>query len=124
MLVWIGVCRHHKFNQQHFMKPPDIITRYFNAANAGLIDEATLCFSPDATVEDEGNTHTGSRPIRVWIDSTTRKYRPQTEVLHVGEKDGTMWVTGRVSGNFPGSPVELDYQFTLAGETISHLSIL
>jgi hypothetical protein len=45
------------------MKPPDIITRYFNAAKASLIDEATLCFSSDARVEDEGHNHTGIQPI-------------------------------------------------------------
>jgi hypothetical protein len=30
---------------------------------------------------------------------------------------------GRVSGNFPGSPVELRYVFTLDGEKIARLEI-
>lgn len=124
MFVRIGIRRHHKFDKQNLMKPPDIIARYFNAANAGLIDEASLCFSPDASVVDEGHTHTGSRLIHMWIGSVTKKYHPQVEVLRIGESDGTITVAGRVSGNFPGSPVELDYQFTLEGETISNLSIL
>jgi hypothetical protein len=32
-------------------------------------------------------------------------------------------VTGTLAGNFPGSPVELKYDFTLAGEAITSLRI-
>ncbi len=74
-------------------------------------------------VEDEGGTHSGHEAIRCWVRETTEKYQPQVEVLWVEEEDGVVGVTGQVSGNFPGSPVELDYQFTLAGGLISHLSI-
>jgi hypothetical protein len=33
-------------------------------------------------------------------------------------------VTGLVCGNFPNSPVELRYAFTLAGEKIARLEII
>jgi hypothetical protein len=105
------------------MKPADLITRYFNAANACLIDEACGCFAPDAVVEDEGGVHTGRDAIRGWIHETTLKYRPQVELLRWEEAGGAVTVAGRVSGNFPGSPVELDFQFLVDGETISRLSI-
>lgn len=105
------------------MLPPEIITRYFNAANAGLIDDASDCFSPDAVVEDEGGVHIGSGAVRAWIHETTEKYQPQVEVLRSEQTGRSVAVTGRVSGDFPGSPVELDYQFTLGDETISKLSI-
>ncbi|PYM74471.1 MAG: hypothetical protein DME10_06420 [Candidatus Rokuibacteriota bacterium] len=36
---------------------------------------------------------------------------------------GKTIVTGRVSGNFPNSPVELRYAFTLAGGKIARLEI-
>jgi hypothetical protein len=32
-------------------------------------------------------------------------------------------VTGRVTGDFPGSPVELHYRFTLEGDKIARLEI-
>ncbi|MBK1817738.1 nuclear transport factor 2 family protein [Luteolibacter yonseiensis] len=105
------------------MNPPDIIIRYFNAANAGNIDEACDCFASDAAVSDEGQTHEGNQSIRTWIDSTTKKYHPQVEMLRIGKKDTILCVTGLVSGDFPGSPAELDYQFTLQNNTISNLSI-
>lgn len=105
------------------MKPPDIITRYFQATNAGLTDEACLCFSTDARVEDEGNTWSGREAIRNWLRETTDNYQPRSEPLHSEDKNGVTEVRARVSGNFPGSPVELDFQFTITGETISNLSI-
>jgi hypothetical protein len=37
---------------------------------------------------------------------------------------GKTIVAGRVSGDFPGSPVELLYVFTLGGEKIARLEIL
>lgn len=105
------------------MKPPEIILRYFQAANAGLVDPTLDCFSAAAVVKDESRTHTGSEAIRAWIEETTLQYRPQVEVLGTERADGAVLVTGRVSGNFPSSPVELEYRFVLEGDRISHLSI-
>ena len=34
-----------------------------------------------------------------------------------------MTVTARVTGDFPGSPVDLRYRFTLEGATIARLEI-
>lgn len=87
------------------IEPPDIVTRYFNAANAGLIDEARDCFSPDAVVEDEGGTHIGSEAVRAWIHETTQKYQPKVEAIRSEQTGSSVAVTGRVSGNLPGSPV-------------------
>ena len=61
--------------------------------------------------------------IRAWKDEVTRKYMPVMEVLRSAEKDGRTIVTGRVSGNFPGSPVELSYAFTLKDGKIARLEI-
>ena len=33
-------------------------------------------------------------------------------------------VTNRLTGNFPGSPIELDFAFTLDGDKIASLEIL
>ncbi|MES2924960.1 MAG: nuclear transport factor 2 family protein [Verrucomicrobiota bacterium] len=101
----------------------DPIQRYFAAANDRRIDDACACFSADAHVHDESNDHHGTTEIRAWIEETGRQYQPQVVVLRtVGSGDKKV-VTVRVSGNFPGSPVELDFDFTLANGTISTLSI-
>src|SRR5882724_9001764 len=92
---------------------PPVINTYWSAANAARVDEAAACFATDAVVHDESRIHQGPAAIRGWIEQTTRQYQPIVEALGVEEKDGCHLVTARVSGTFPGSPVELHYTFTL-----------
>jgi len=42
----------------------------------------------------------------------------------VAQKDGKTIVTNRLTGNFPGSPIELEFVFTLDGDKIKSLEIL
>jgi hypothetical protein len=44
-------------------------------------------------------------------------------VTDVAEAGGKTVVTAEVSGSFPGSPVQLRYNFTLKGEKIAALLI-
>lgn len=73
---------------------------------------------------DEGETHRGRAAIRKWIAGTTEKYHPQVEALRTEEKDGRLVVTARVEGDFPGSPVELEFAFRLEGGKIRELVVL
>ena len=57
------------------------------------------------------------------MEEVSKKYRPTVDVISVAEKDDKTIVTGRVAGDFPGSPVDLRYAFTLAGEKIARLDI-
>ena len=41
----------------------------------------------------------------------------------VHERDGKVVVTGKVSGNFPGSPITLDHIFEIEGDKIVSLEI-
>ena len=75
-------------------------------------------------VRDEGRTRHGIAAIREWKEEVSKKYRPTVEIIDVAQVDSKTVVTGRVSGNFPGSPVDLRYAFTLAGERIARLEIL
>jgi hypothetical protein len=43
--------------------------------------------------------------------------------LSAVDRDGTTIVTGRVAGDFPGSPVTLDHVFRLEGDRIASLEI-
>jgi SnoaL-like protein len=107
----------------HFTDLPRVIATYWATANARRIEEASACFSRDAAVHDEGQCHQGTSAIRTWIEETTRKYNPFVEPLRSEEKAGRHFVTARVSGTFPGSPVELDYVFTLRNQHIVNLEI-
>jgi hypothetical protein len=103
---------------------PKPIAAYIAGSNEHNADDAALPFTDDAVVRDEGHDHKGIAAIRAWKAQTVKKYQPIVEVLDVEEKDRRTIVRGKVSGNFPGSPVELRYAFTLAGDKIARLEIV
>ncbi len=102
--------------------PPPIRT-YLAAENA--LDTASLakCFASDAVVRDEGRTITGLTAIIDWKIASKRKYQHSIDPLLVSEQDGKTIVTAKVAGNFPGSPINLQFIFGLAGDKISSLEI-
>ena len=99
------------------------VADYIAAANAHDIDAVTACFGRTAVVHDEKREHRGLTAIRDWAAEVSERYRPTVEVLRVAQRDGRTVVTARVSGNFPGSPVELHYAFTVTGGKIDRLEI-
>ena len=110
--------------QPPLLELPSPIAAYWSAANTAKIDEAAACFAADAVVHDESRLHEGPTAIRGWIEETTRQYQPFVEALAVEEKDGRHLVTARVTGTFPGSPVELHFAFTLRNGQIVRLEIV
>jgi hypothetical protein len=74
-------------------------------------------------VHDENHDHVGRESVRAWIEDTSRIFRPQTEVLSADVFGDEVRVTNGVSGDFPGSPVELPFAFTLRDGQIARLNI-
>ena len=103
------------------LAPP--IATYIAAANAQAVDAVTACFSEAAVVRDEKREQRGIAAIRKWAGDVSEKYHPTVETLDVAETNGRTILTGRISGNFPGSPIELRYAFTLNGGKIERLEI-
>src|SRR5438552_2030266 len=104
-------------------KLPQPLAAYFAGVNIHDIDAMLAPFTEAAIVKDEGQERRGLAAIREWIEETTRKYRVTIVVTNVAETAGNTTVTGRVSGNFPGSPIELRYAFILDGQKIVRLEI-
>ena len=102
---------------------PDPIATYFRAQNAHNVDGMLGAFTRTARVRDEGQDLTGEAAIRAWIDDTTRKYSPSIDPIDVEQVDGQTVVKTRVSGTFPGSPIELRYRFRIADRLIAALEI-
>ena len=96
---------------------------YFAANNRHDIDAMLAPFAPDAVVKDEGETHVGTEAIRGWMTSTTDKYHAKVEVKEAIAAANAWRIAGAVSGNFPGSPITLHYNFTLDGDRIAGLEI-
>jgi hypothetical protein len=105
------------------IKLPQAVEGYFAATNKRDLEEMQKLFAATAVVKDEGQELHGTSAIRRWISTTTDKYRHSLEMLDVEAASGVTTVKARVTGNFPGSPVDLCHEFTLAGEKISRLEI-
>ncbi len=101
---------------------PDPIAAYFAADRLGP-DAVARCFSTDAVVKDEGRSVTGRDAIRQWKAAAGTAYRYVSQPLAIQSTDVLHVVTSRVTGDFPGSPVDLRYHFRLAGGLITSLEI-
>ena len=81
------------------------------------------CFADDAVVGDENAMRHGKIDIRRWATETIEKYKFQFKPLSVDERGAETILSVEVSGTFPGSPVTLDYRFTIANDKIQSLII-
>jgi uncharacterized protein (TIGR02246 family) len=102
---------------------PAPIAAYIAGSNAHDAGACATCFTDDGVVQDEGRDRRGNAAIRAWMEEVSAKYRPTVDVIDIAETDDKTIVIGRVSGDFPGSPIELRYTFTLAGDKIARLEI-
>jgi hypothetical protein len=102
---------------------PEAIVSYFAAENGDGTVGLGQCSTADAVVQDEGQTIHGGPGIKDWMARTKTKYAHTVEPLAVGQKDGQTVVTTRLTGNFRGSPIEVDFAFGLEGGKIRFLEV-
>ncbi len=102
---------------------PKPIAAYFTA-DLGDSTAVAQCFTDNAVVKDEGHTYNGLSAIKQWKSASSKKYTYTSEPFASEEKDGKTIVTSRLTGNFPGSPVDLRYFFGLEGDKIASLEII
>jgi hypothetical protein len=101
---------------------PEPIAGYFEADRRGA-DAVARCFTKDGVVRDEGRTHTGVAAIEKWKAEASTQYSYIAEPFALKKKGRDYIVTGRVTGDFPGSPVDLQFVFTLERGKIASLEI-
>ena len=101
---------------------PAPVAAYFAADTTGA-DAVAQCFTDSAVVIDERQEYRGRTAIARWKAEASAEFRYRVDRLgaHVSGRETT--VTGRVTGDFPGSPVDLQYRFTLEGDKIARLEI-
>ena len=75
-------------------------------------------------MKDEGHTFKGRAAIRQWTANALAKYQYTSEPFACERQDGKVIVTARLTGNFPGSPVNLRFLFGLEGDQIASLEIV
>ena len=104
------------------LKLPEPIAAYFNADKRDG-DAVARCFTKQAVIKDEGQTHSGPRAIKAWKTAASDEYSYTSEPVAMEQKDGRYIVTTRLVGNFPGSPVDLRFIFQLERGKIAFLEI-
>ena len=103
------------------LTPP--LDAYFAAKNVNDIDAMLETFAEDAVVKDEGGVMRGDAAIRDWMKETMKKYQYTVEVLDAKEDAAKTTVACRLTGSFPGSPVEVSYVFSMKSGKIAGLEI-
>jgi len=104
------------------LKLPEPIAAYFDADKRDG-EAVACCFTTQAVVKDEGQTHFGPAAIKAWKTEASARYSYVSEPFAVEQKEGRYIVTSRLTGNFPGSPLDLRFVFRLERGKIAHLEI-
>ena len=102
---------------------PIAIGAYFAAESQADADGVARCFVDAGVVRDEGGILRGVAAIRRWNALARAKYHHTVEPINAVERDGKTIVIAKVSGDFPGSPVDLEHIFQLEGDKIASLEI-
>lgn len=102
---------------------PKVILQLINSQNEQNSFKFTENFADKAIVYDEGKEYHGKAEIKHWNEETNQKYKTKLEPIDflAGEKENIL--TTMVSGNFPGSPIQLKYYFMINDEKITQLNI-
>lgn len=106
------------------IKLPHPIETYFYASNVYDSELLAECFADDAVFYDEGKEYHGSAVIKKHIVETNNKLQVKTEATNAVEQNDETIVTAVLSGNFDGSPISLDFHFTLENQKIILLNIV
>jgi len=102
---------------------PEPVAEYLAAEEAKDAHALSRCFTEDGTVHDEGRAYHGRDSIRRWKQAAGAKYRYVLRAVNVQTLGDSVTVRARLTGAFPGSPVELDHIFKLSGDKIVSLEI-
>ena len=103
---------------------PAAVTTYLTAHRDGDATGALAAFADQATVTDEGHTHTGRSAVADWLTTAGGEYTYTTEFRSAAKTDvGEYDVLQRLEGDFPGGVADLHYRFTMAGELVGGLVI-
>ena len=100
-----------------------VIRAYVQATNERDNDAFGALFTKDAIVHDEGQEHRGVAAIQKWLAATVRKYAFTLTLIDFSQERDKAILSGRMEGNFPGSPLSARFGFVLREGKIAKLDI-
>lgn len=103
----------------------EIVSSYFTAVNSADFKLASSLFAADAQVIDSGEDKNlaGRTAIQEWMEGSIAAYNLSHQILKRRESADGEKVSALVTGDFPGSPIEFDYEFVIYDGKISRLEI-
>lgn len=105
------------------MNIPKCVEAFFEADRRADVDGVVAAMAAEASVADERKLHVGRDAIRAWWLEAKRKTPHVNEPLDAETDEDVTRVRVRVSGEFPGSPVTLQFAFTVQSDRIVRLEI-
>ena len=102
---------------------PGPVATYLAAEKAKDSERLSQCFREDAVVRDEGREHRGVAAINAWHREVNAKFRYVVEPLEASVSCPTVAVRARVTGDFPGSPIEPRFTFVISDDRIVSLEV-
>lgn len=81
------------------------------------------CFSETAVVFDEGKTYNGRKEIERWIASANEQFKAVMKPVSFEKGKTGSILKAEISGDFPGSPIVLNYHLEIVDEQIKSLKI-
>ncbi|AVQ84903.1 MULTISPECIES: nuclear transport factor 2 family protein [unclassified Variovorax] len=100
---------------------PEPIAAYFAAEHKP--EALARCFTAQAVMKDDGHTYAGVDAIKAFIAEASAKYSATSMPFALEREDDFQIVRAKVTGNFPGSPIDLSYRFRLERGLIASLEI-
>ncbi|HEY2190707.1 MAG TPA: nuclear transport factor 2 family protein [Actinomycetospora sp.] len=98
----------------------DLVRRYFVLAADPDLEAYHAQFADDAVVEDEGRHHRGIDAVRAWRTSVPEVHYDVRAIEPIADGERALVA---ISGDFPGSPVDLAFTFTYEDGRIRTLTI-
>jgi hypothetical protein len=105
------------------MNLPKVISDLVAAQNNFDSSAYAKCFSETAVVKDEGKTHKDRKEIEEWIADSNERYSAIITPVDYEVYETESILKAETSGNFPGSPIILNYHLVIADGLIQTLKI-
>ena len=94
---------------------PTAVTDYFALSEGADRARTIRVFTTDAHVTDDGHDYRGRDEILAWLTGPASEFETTSTRLAVESLGDTTTVTNRLTGNFPGGQVDLQFAFTIDG---------
>jgi hypothetical protein len=105
------------------LPPPKPIEIFMSSEETQDLEALADCFAVDATVSDEGQTMQGVKAIKAWRLEAAKKYQHTVEPVAAAARVDKTVVSTKLTGDFPGSPITLQFVFPVESGKIAALEI-